>query len=193
MAIIGAKLMSAPILVVVPFGFGLGLLAALSVAGHVSGGHFNPAVTLAAVLDRRTDPITGVGYVVVQIIGGIAASATFLLLGDGAKNAVAATLNQPGLTESGAFIVEVILTAIFAAVILTVTKREPGHAVFVIPFTLAVIHFAGIPFSGASVNPARALGPAVIAGNLTSLWIYLTAPFLGAIIGWVVFRVLADD
>ena len=72
--------MSTPIQVVVPFGFGLGLLAAIQSAGYVSGGHFNPAVTLGALLDRRIDAMNAVGYIVAQVIGAIAASGVVLLV-----------------------------------------------------------------------------------------------------------------
>jgi aquaporin Z len=170
----------------VPFGFGLALLAAIAVAGHVSGGHFNPAVTLAALLDRRVDVVTAIGYLVAQIVGALAASLSVRLLANAAF--VDATRNQVGpFGDWSAFATEVILTAVFVAVILTITRTQPTHAILVIPITLVVIHFAGIPLSGASVNPVRSLAPAVVAGDYTALWIYLTAPFVGAIIGWAVY------
>jgi formate/nitrite transporter FocA (FNT family) len=107
------------------------------------------------------------------------------------QDAVGATTTSPGLvTEGQAFAVEAILAAVFIAVILTVTRRQPSQAAFVIGLTLIVIHFAAIPFSGASVNPARSLAPAIVSGKLatTSVWIYLTAPFLGSIVGWAIYR-----
>ncbi len=193
MSILAASVSQLQAVVIVPFGFGLALLAAIAISGHVSGGHFNPAVTLGAFLDRRIELVDAVGYVVAQLVGAIAASG--MLLAVLSQNAVAATRTQPGGTEPQAFAAEVLLTAVFLAVILTVTKRNAGHAAFVIPLTLAVIHFAGIPFSGASVNPARSLAPALVGADMTSIWVYLTAPFLGAIIGWIVFRALdaGDD
>jgi aquaporin Z len=188
---------SGPVLVIlfVPFAFGLGLLAALAIAGDVSGGHFNPAVTLAAVLDDRVRWTTGVGYALAQGVGAFAASLFILLVLNG--DFVRATVNQPGPIGQSpleqdlhAFAVEIVLTAIFVAVILTVTARRPPAAMFVIPLTLVAIHFAGIPVSGASVNPIRSLAPAVVSGTYDGLWIYLTAPFLGAILGWGLFRLL---
>jgi aquaporin Z len=182
-----------PLLVAVPIGFGIGLLAALAVAGHVSGGHFNPAVTLGAFLDGRIDAVNAVGYVVAQVVGAVVASGVVLALSDQAH--VAATKNLPGagVGDGGAFLVEIVLTAIFVAVILTVTKKAPDQALLVIPLTLLVIHVAGIPLSGSSVNPARSLGPAIVAVDFASIWIYLTAPFVGAAVGWGVFRVLSGD
>lgn len=180
-----------PALVVIPFGFGLGLLAAIAVSGHVSGGHFNPAVTLGALLDGRIDVMGAIGYVIAQVVGAIAGSAVILALSDQAV--VAGTKNMPGVSDGGAFLTEVVLTAIFIAVILTVTKRDAGHAILVIPLTLLVIHAVGIPFSGASVNPARALGPAIVSMDFGAIWIYLTAPFVGAVVGWAAFRVLDKE
>lgn len=174
------------VLLVAPFGFGLGLFAAITIFGHVSGGHFNPAVTLAAVLDGRIDIPSAIGYVVAQVAGAIAASLMVLLIVN--KDAVAATLSSGGVAEGQAFGAEVMLTAIFVAVILTVTRRQPSMAALSIGLTLLMIHFVAIPISGASVNPARSLGPAMVAGKYASLWIYLTAPFLGGIIGWGIYR-----
>ena len=150
-------------IVVIAIGFGLGLLAAIAVGGHVSGGHFNPAVTLGALLDKRVDPMTAGGYVIAQVVGAVAASVVIFAISDQAT--VAGTKNMPGISELGAFTVEVVLTAIFVAVILTVTKKAVEHAMMVIPLTLLTIHAVGIPFSGASVNPARSLGPAIVSAD----------------------------
>jgi aquaporin Z len=191
MTIVAAGAAGVSVLVVVPFGFGLGLLAAIAVSGHVSGGHYNPAVTLAALADRRIDVTGAIGYLVAQVVGAAAASAVILAISDSAT--VAGTKNMPGGSEFNAFVAEVVLTAIFVAVILTVTRKDPGHAWLVIPLTLVVVHFAGIPISGASVNPARALGPALVSGDLAAIWIYLTAPFAGALVGWAAYRLLGSD
>lgn len=190
LSIVAAKAMDAPVLVVVPFGFGLALLAAIQTAGYVSGGHFNPAVTLGAFLDRRIDATNAIGYVVAQVIGAIAASGVVLLVADQA--AVQSTASGfPDGKAASAVIVEVVLTAVFLLVILTVTKRSPNHAGFAIPLTLTVCHFAGIPFSGSSVNPARSLGPALVGGTLDStILVYLIAPLVGAAIGWALYRAL---
>ena len=194
MSIVAAGLSNPPLppLIVAPFGFGLGLLAAIQAVGHVSGGHFNPAVTLAAWLDKRIEPLNALGYVVAQAIGAIAASGLILYLAG--QSAVQGTANGfPVGKEIPAIVVETILTAIFLMVILTVTKRAPGQAAFTIPLTLVAIHFAGIPFSGASVNPARTLGPALVGGTLDgSFVVYLVGPLLGAAIGWGLYRVLED-
>lgn len=190
MSILSAIAMGAPILVVVPFGFGLALVAAIFAFGGVSGGHFNPAVTLGALLDRRIGPVDAAAYVVAQVIGAIGGSALVTaIVDDHARVAQTTNVLGPGVTFLEGFALEVVLTAILVLVILIVTKRVPGHAPFAIPLTLVMIHFAGIPFSGASVNPARSLAPALLSGQLGPIWIYLTAPFVGAAIGWAVYRV----
>lgn len=192
MTIVAAGTMGVAVLAVVPFGFGLGLLAAIQTAGYVSGGHFNPAVTVAALLDRRIDAMNGVGYIVAQVIGAIAASGVVLLIADQA--AVQATASSfPAGKMTSAIAVEVLLTAIFLLVILTVTKRAPNHAGFAIPLTLTVVHFAGIPFSGASVNPARSLGPALVGGTIDgNIVVWIVGPLVGAVLGWAVYRALED-
>ncbi|MEX2011290.1 MAG: aquaporin [Chloroflexota bacterium] len=190
MSILAAFAMGAPILVVVPFGFGLALLTAIFAFGPTSGAHFNPAVTLGALLDRQIGPLEAGAYVLAQVIGAIGASALVGVVAGGA-GAVARTTNGlgQGVTPLAGFAIEVVLTAIFLMVILTASKRVPTHAPFVISLTLVMIHLAGIPFSGASVNPARALGPALVSGDLSQVWIYLTAPFVGGAIGWALYRV----
>ena len=180
----------APPLLVVPFSFGLGLLAAIFAVGHISGGHFNPAVTVAMVLDGRTSTTDAVGYIIAQVIGAIAAAAVVLVALS--QDAVASGITAPGegVTDIGALILEVVFTAGFLAVILASTKRAPALAPLAIPLTLVAIHFATASLSGASVNPARSIGSALIGGDLGALWIYLVGPIAGAVLGWAVWRVV---
>lgn len=187
-------------ILVVPFAFGLGLMAAIGVGGHASGGHYNPAVTLAAALDGRVTPVSAVGYVVAQIVGGVLATLGILVLTS--QSVVAMAVSGPGPTTSGvsgqelnAFGVELVLTAIFVAVILTVSRKSPQQAVLVIPFTFVAIQFAAMHVSGASVNPVRSLSPAVVSGTYNALWVYLAGPLLGGVLGWGVYRILTppDD
>jgi aquaporin Z len=175
-------------LLVVPFAFPLGLLAAIFAVGHISGGHFNPAVTIAMVLDKRTLPMDAAGYIVAQVVGAIGAAALVLIVAGQASVAAGVTKPGGGVTEIGALILETVLTAGFVAVILASTKRAPLLAPLAIPLTLVAIHFASAPLSGASVNPVRSLGSALVGGDLSGLWIYIVAPILGSVIGWAVFR-----
>ena len=185
-------------ILVIPFSFGFGLMAAIAVGGHASGGHYNPAVTLAALFDGRVTWQSAIGYVVAQLVGGFGGTLTVLLLTS--AGVIEAAANVPGPTaetdlgrELHAFSTEAVLTAIFVAVILTITNKQPTFAILVIPFTLAAIHFSGMLLSGASVNPVRSIAPAVVSGNYTSLWVYLAGPLVGAILGWGIFRFLTPE
>ena len=177
-------------LLIVPFSFGLGLMAAIAAFGHISGGHFNPAVTVAMVLDKRTTAVEGVGYIVAQIVGAIAAAAVVLITIN--QDAVAAGITKPGagITDVSAVILEAIFTAIFLVVILTTSKRAGSLAGVLIPLTLVAIHFAIATVTGSSVNPARSIGSALVGGDLTGLWIYIVGPIIGGIIGFGVFRLM---
>ena len=182
--------------VVVPFAFGLGLMAAISVGGHASGGHYNPAVTLAALFDGRVTWQSAIGYVVAQLIGGLAASLAVAL--STADGILEFTVNRAGNlggadafgNELRAFGLELVLTAVFVAVILTVTRNYARQAILIIPLTLVAIHFAAMHLSGASVNPVRSLAPAMVTGTYTGLWVYLIAPMLGAVVGWGLYALL---
>jgi aquaporin Z len=190
---VGALGAAAPLLVVVPLAFGLGLLAAIFAFGHISGGHFNPAVTVAMVVDGRTTPTDAAGYIVAQVIGAIGAAGLVLLLWDQA--AVAGTITAPGsgFSDIQALILEAVLTAIFLLVILASTKHASTHAALAIPLTLVAIHLAAVPFTGASVNPARSIGPALLGGELSKLWIYLVAPIVGAIVAALIYRAASSE
>jgi aquaporin Z len=187
-AAIGASGTPVPGLLVVPFSFGFGLLAAIFAFGHISGAHYNPAVTVAIVLDKRLPAAQGAGYIIAQIIGAIAAAAVvYATLG---QSVVTAGITKPGagVSDISALVLETIFTALFVIVILTATKRAPALAPLAIPLTLVAIHFSIATVTGASVNPARSIGSALVGGDLSGLWIYLVGPIVGGAIGWGVFR-----
>lgn len=188
-AIVGAIKMDAPVLVVIPFAFGLALLAGLYAFAEVSGGHFNPAVSLAIFLDGRIGTTDLLGYWVAQFAGAILAS--LLLLLATSKADVAATATTPS-SNGAAFVMEVVFTGILAIVILQATRSEVygATALVGIPLTLALGNFAAIPFSGASLNPARTLGPAVVGNVWNGVWIYFLGPAVGATIAWLVHTVV---
>ncbi len=177
-----------PEMVNIALAFGLGLFVAIQFAGVVSGGHFNPAVTIAAFADKRIDMGNAVLYIVAQVAGGIAAALVLGAIFD--QQAVKTVITAPGsgITDIEALILETLFTAVFLAVILTVTRRTAAYAAFVIPAALVVIHFALVPFTGSSVNPARSIGPALVGGDVAALWIYLVGPVVGGLIGWAVYR-----
>jgi aquaporin Z len=185
-------------LLIVPFSFGFGLLAAIFAFGHISGGHYNPAVTVAMVLDRRTTPVDAVGYVVAQVAGALLAGT--LVMATVSQQAVAAGITTPGtvtigstttaISDVSAMIIEAFATAGFIAVILAATKRAPALAALAIPLALVAIHFGIASVTGASVNPARSIGSAVVGGDVSKLWIYIVAPIVGAVIGWGAWKLM---
>ncbi|MFQ5517595.1 MAG: MIP/aquaporin family protein [Acidimicrobiia bacterium] len=179
---------SAPVLLI-GLGFGLALMAGLYAFGGISGGHFNPAVSLAAMLDRRIDIATMIQYWIVQLAGAVAGSLAVLVAArtDG-QELVAQTVTgfADGLTKT-AFLTEVYVTAIFVMVILAATKKAglTAGAIAGISLTLAASHFAALTISGASLNPARSFGPALIGNEWEGFWLYVVAPLVGAIAGWI--------
>ena len=182
---------SVPFIISVGLGFGLALLAGIWAVGHLTGAHFNPAVTLAALLDKRIGFGDAVGYWVAQFAGATVGSLLLLAISDSAAVAMTTT-TYTDLTT--AIFTEVTLTAVFVWVILAVTKRGENHAPLAIALTLVAVHVAGIPFSGASVNPARSFGPAVVAGEVGSrLGVYIYAPLIGAVIAWGLYRLFSVE
>jgi aquaporin Z len=185
----GAPGPNAIVLLAVPFAFGLALMAGLYAFAEVSGGHFNPAVSLGLFLDRRLTFEDLLGYWIFQFAGAILAS--LLLLIPFNHDVVKATATVPFSAGTGLFM-EIAFSAVFVLVILQSTKSERfgGTALVSIPLTLLAIHFAAIPWSGASVNPARSLGPALVGSEWTDFWIYIVGPAAGAIIAWIVYTVV---
>jgi aquaporin Z len=169
----------------IAFAFGLALLAGIWAVGHVSGAHFNPAVTLAMVLDGRTSFGDAIGYWIGQFAG--AGVASLLVMAAADRGAVAGTVTGYETLSTG-IIAEIALTTIFVWVILSVTTRGANHAPAAIALTLVGLHLAGIPFSGTSVNPARSFGPAVVSGEAGQLWVYIVFPLVGGIVAWALYR-----
>jgi aquaporin Z len=193
MAILSTKVMS-PLetpLIVIAFGFGLALWIGLYAVGEVSGGHFNPAVSLAMLLDGRLSLSLMIGYWVSQVAGAVLGG--LLLLWASSQDAVAstATVVGEGVSVSSAFMLELAMTAFFVMVILKVTKSETFgvQALSAISIALVGIHLAMVPFTGASVNPARTLGSAIIGNTYPDMWLYMVAPLVGAAIGWLIYQV----
>ncbi len=177
-------------LLIVAFGFGFALLIALYSVGHISGGHFNPAVSLAMRLGGALSTTDMIGYWVAQVVGaGLASLAVLSMAG---SDAVAATMNTFADTGS-AFGAEIILTGSFVLLIMVVAGQGLGHARVVISLALIGIHLAGVPISGASVNPARSLGPAVVAGDLSDIWLYIVAPLVGGVVAWLITKVVRTE
>ncbi len=177
-------------LVIIAFGFGIALMIALYAVGHISGGHFNPAVSLAMRLGGALSTSDMIGYWVAQVVGAILASLAVLAMAG--SDAVANTMNT--FSDVGpAFGAEIILTGAFVLVIMVVVSQGLGHARTVISLSLVGIHLAGVHISGASVNPARSLGPALVAGDLSDMWLYIVAPMVGGVAAWVITKVARTE
>jgi aquaporin Z len=189
LSVLAAIELGGPLQVAVAFGFGLSLLAGLYAFGEISGGHYNPAVSLGFMLSGRLSPSDMFGYWAAQFVGGVlGALAVLIAFGSGD---VEATTTQASAAWD-AFWLEILLTAIFVSVILQSTRSERiyGTALIAIPLTLVAIHLAAIPFSGASVNPARSFASALVGTEFADFWIYLIAPPIGAAIAAFVHRYL---
>jgi len=181
-------------IVAIAFGFGFAMLAGLYAFGEVSGGHFNPAVSFGALLDHRIDPLTFIQYVVAQIAGAVLAG--LAILWAATQDAVASTATVPGqgVGAGTAFLVEIVLTAVFVGVILKVTRsaQYQGSVFVAIGLTLTAIHLAALPVSGASVNPARTLGSAIVGNRYNDIWVYMVGPLIGAVLGWLLYRLATE-
>jgi aquaporin Z len=184
-AIVAAGRANAPVLLVAAFAFGLALLAGLYAFGEVSGGHFNPAVSLAMFLDKRLPADDLIAYWVFQFLGGIFAAVILLIATN--QDDVASTATKPS-SDGTAFLIELVFTTIFVLVILQASRSDVfgSSALVAIPLTLLAVHLAAIPFSGSSVNPARTFGPDLVGNTWTGIWIYFIAPPLGAALAWAI-------
>ncbi|MEX0151969.1 aquaporin Z [Microbacterium sp. LMI1-1-1.1] len=190
----------------VALAFGLTLVAGIAAVGHISGGHFNPAVTLGLLAAGRTDARHVPGYILAQLVGGIAASSVIALILTGKDGGFAAA-QDAGFASNGfgegspggfglaaVFIAEAVLTGIFVAVILSITAKKEyvTFAPIGIGLTLTLIHLISIPISNTSVNPARSVASAVYGGALpvSQLWVFIVAPILGAAVAGLIVRAL---
>ncbi len=186
--------------------FGLTLLALVYSIGPISGCHVNPAVTMGFLVSERFTVKEALQYWAAQFVGGIAGAALLLAVFSGAKGYRVkdqglgadgfAKHSLIGLNASGAFLAEIILTLLFVYVVLAVTGRmatSPAVAGVAIGISLTAVHLVGIPLTGTSVNPARALGPAIFQGGdaLNQVWLFIVAPLVGGALAAVLHEVLA--
>ncbi len=191
----------------VALAFGLTVVTMAYAVGHISGGHFNPAVTVGLFAGGRFAAKDVIPYVIAQVIGGIAAAAVLYLIASGKAgfDATAGGFASNGYGEhspggyslQAAIVIELVLTAFFLIVIHGVTdKRAPaGFAPLAIGLTLTLIHLISIPVTNTSVNPARSTGVAIFQGTwaLQQLWVFWLVPLVGGIIGGLLYRCLLED
>ena len=194
----------------VALAFGLTVLTGAYAFGHISGGHFNPAVSLGLWAGGRFPARELLPYIVAQVLGGIAAGFILMQIAKGgggfsidpasagafATNGYGA-LSPGGYTVAAAFLCEVVLTAFFLIVIMGSTHRNAptGFAPIAIGLALTLIHLISIPVTNTSVNPARSTAVAVFAGSgqISQLWLFWLAPILGALIGGMLYGWLGRD
>lgn len=186
--------------------FGLVLVALVYAIGRISGCHINPAVTLGFLASGRMKIQEAVMYWIAQFAGGIVGAyllywmfTTSPLYHKGIQGLGTDGYGKQShllVSQGGAFLVEVVLTAIFVLVILFATHKAAiqGAAGVAIGFALVFVHLLGIPLTGTSVNPARSLGPALVVGGtaLSQVWLFIVAPLVGAVVAAVIYMVLAD-
>src|SRR5689334_22244544 len=185
----------------VSLAFGLTVVTMAYAVGHVSGGHFNPAITLGVFAAGRIKVADIAPYIIAQLIGAVLAAWLLATVAAGnGTDAVAAGLaangygdHSPGHYAQGtAFLMEVLMTFFFLLVILGTTSdgAPVGFAPLAIGLTLTLIHLVSIPVTNTSVNPARSTGPALIVGGwaLSQLWLFWVAPILGAVLAGGLWR-----
>jgi aquaporin Z len=187
----------------VSLAFGLTVLTMAYGVGHVSGGHFNPAVTVGLFAARRIPAADIIPYVVAQVIGAVVAAGVLYVIASGkagfttgggfASNGYA-DHSPGGYSLLAALVTEVVMTFFFLMIILGSTSRRApvGFAPIAIGLALTLIHLISIPVTNTSVNPARSTGPAIFAGGwaLAQLWLFWVAPIVGAVIAGVVHPLL---
>jgi aquaporin Z len=186
--------------------FGLVLVALVYAIGPISGCHVNPAVTMGFIASGRMKLAEGVAYMVAQFAGAIAGAYLlyWMFTTSPLYSKSVQGLGTDGygkqshllVSEGGAFLIEVVLTAVFVMVVLFATHKAAiqGAAGVAIGFALVIVHLIGIPLTGTSVNPARSLGPALVVGStaLSQVWIFIVAPLVGAIVAALIHLLLAD-
>jgi aquaporin Z len=183
--------------------FGLTVLTMVYAVGHISGGHFNPAVSLGLLAGGRFDLRDLLPYIVVQVVAAIAAGGVLYVVASGAPGFDASAgfasngfgeHSPGGYSLLSAAIIEVLLTAFFVLAIMGATDRRApaGFAPLAIGLTLTLIHLISIPVTGTSVNPARSTGVALYQGSwaIEQLWLFWLAPLVGGAIGGLIYRVL---
>jgi MIP family channel proteins len=177
----------------VALSFGLVIMFGIYAVGHISGAHFNPGVTFAFALTRHFPWPRTVAYWCAQLVGAFLAAA---LLRASLGNIADTGATLPSGSQGQSFLWELVMSALLMFVILAVatdTRAVGEAAALAIGGTIALDAMFGGPISGASMNPARSLAPALVSGNLHALWIYLLAPVLGAALGGLAYQFVRGE
>ncbi|SFM28023.1 aquaporin Z [Shimia aestuarii] len=190
----------------VSFAFGLTVMTMAYAVGHISGGHFNPAVSLGLMIAGRFDGKELIPYWVAQVVGGLAAGIVLYVIASGAAGFEGAggfasngygDASPQGYGMVAGLVAEVVLTAFFLVIILGATSKgaPAGFAPIAIGLGLTLIHLISIPITNTSVNPARSTGVALFADGpaLAQLWLFWVAPLIGAVLGAVIWKAMDTD
>nr|XP_061795886.1 aquaporin-4-like [Nerophis lumbriciformis] len=181
--------------VVISLCFGLTIATMVQCFGHISGGHINPAVTAAMLVTKKVSVVKGLLYIVAQMVGAIAGSGfMYLVTPTGRRGALGVCKVQGDLTVGHGLLVELLLTLqlVFTIFATCDSKRTDlsGSASLAIGLSVTIGHLFGIPYTGASMNPARSFGPAVVTGNFDQHWVYWVGPVLGAVVAGLLYEFL---
>ncbi|MDK4688169.1 aquaporin Z [Kingella negevensis] len=191
----------------VSLAFGLTVLTMAYAVGYISGGHFNPAVSIGLMVGGRFNSKDLVPYIVAQVVGGIAAAALLYTIASGVPGFDAAASgfasngygehSPHGYTMLSALLIEVVLTAIFLFVIMgsTDSRAPAGFAPIAIGLCLTLIHLVSIPVTNTSVNPARSTAVAIFQGSwaIQQLWLFWVAPIVGGVIGALCYKFVSAE
>jgi len=179
----GAGAIGAGGLVGVALAHGLVLVAVAAAYGPISGAHINPAVTIALWFGRQIKAAEAVGYIVVQVLGGIAGAFVLRFVLGGTGSGLGATVLAGSVSPTQGVVLEAVLTFFLVNTIYhtAVSGKAGNQAPVAIGLTLAFCILMGGPLTGASLNPARTIGPAVASGNFADLWVYLVGPVIGGL------------
>lgn len=177
-------------LVGVAFAHGLVVLGFCYAYGHFSGNHINPAVTIGLLAAGEISVAKAAAYIASQLIGGILGAFTLSFCLGASAGTLGATTLTPGVSPLQGLVIEAILTFFLVNTILNaaVSGKAGGHAGLAIGLTLVFAILMGGPLTGASLNPARTLGPAIVTGNFADLWVYLVGPPIGAIAAALLYK-----
>jgi len=174
--------------------FGIAFIAMEYTLGDISGCHLNPAVSLAMFINKKIDLIDLIGYVIFQVLGGVVGAGILFVIHGSSRTYGANTLTGVDGSIAKGLLMETLLTFVFVLVYLALKlkKDKPQITGVVIGLTLTLVNLIGIDLTNASVNPARSIGPAILAGStaLSQLWIFIVAPLAGGALAALVYKFL---
>jgi MIP family channel proteins len=182
-------------LVGIAFAHGLVIVSFAYAYGHISGTHINPAVTLGVWAAGKMDALRALSYIVFQVAGGVLGALALRYVLGGPESGLGATKLAPNVSPTVGLVLEAILTFFLANAVLNcaVSGKAGNLAGLAIGLTLTLSILMGGPLTGASLNPARSIGPAVALGDFANLWVYLVGPILGGVLAGLLYRYVLEE